>query len=71
MRSLDQIFHYDPPVVLSTTEVAKELGCSTDTVRRLIASGRLPAFRTYGKGHLRVRFDDVVRLREEGRVRVA
>jgi excisionase family DNA binding protein len=38
------------PIAFSVGEVAELLGCSTDTVRRLIASGRLEAIQPLGKG---------------------
>ena len=38
------------PIAFSVGEVAKLLGCSTDTVRRMIASGRLDAVQPLGKG---------------------
>jgi excisionase family DNA binding protein len=38
------------PIAFSVGEVAELLGCSADTVRRLIASGRLEAIQPLGKG---------------------
>jgi excisionase family DNA binding protein len=38
------------PIAFSVSEVAELLGCSTDTVRRLIASGRVDAIQPLGKG---------------------
>ena len=38
------------PIAFSVGEVAGLLGCSTDTVRRMIASGRLGAVQPLGKG---------------------
>ena len=38
------------PVAFSVGEVAELLGCSNDTVRRMIASGRLDAVQPLGKG---------------------
>ena len=38
------------PIAFSVGEVAELLGCSTDTVRRMIASGRLEAVQPLGKG---------------------
>jgi excisionase family DNA binding protein len=38
------------PIAFSVAEAAELLGCSTDTVRRLIASGRLKAIQPLGKG---------------------
>jgi excisionase family DNA binding protein len=38
------------PIAFSVSEVAELLGCSTDTVRRLIAGGRLDAVQPLGKG---------------------
>jgi excisionase family DNA binding protein len=38
------------PIAFSVREVAELLGCSTDTVRRLIAAGRLEAVQPLGKG---------------------
>jgi excisionase family DNA binding protein len=38
------------PIALSVTEAADLLGCSTDTVRRLIAAGMLDAVQPLGKG---------------------
>jgi excisionase family DNA binding protein len=38
------------PIAFSVSEVAELLGCSTDTVRRLIAAGRLEAVQPRGKG---------------------
>ncbi len=38
------------PIAFSVSEVAELLGCSTDTVRRMITSGRLDAVQPLGKG---------------------
>ena len=38
------------PIAFSVGEVAELLGCSTDTVRRMISSGRLDAVQPLGKG---------------------
>lgn len=38
------------PIVFSVTEVAELLGCSGDTVRRMIAAGQLQAVQPLGKG---------------------
>jgi excisionase family DNA binding protein len=38
------------PIALSVNEVADLLGCSGDTVRRLIAAGLLDAVQPLGKG---------------------
>jgi excisionase family DNA binding protein len=38
------------PIAFSVQEVAELLGCSTDTVRRMIASGQLAAIQPLGKG---------------------
>jgi len=38
------------PIALSVTEAADLLGCSGDTVRRLIAAGLLDAVQPLGKG---------------------
>ena len=38
------------PIAFSVGEVAELLGCSTDTVRRMIGSGRLDAVQPLGKG---------------------
>lgn len=38
------------PIAFSVGEVAELLGCSTDTVRRMITSGRLEAIQPLGKG---------------------
>ena len=38
------------PIALSVSEVADLFGCSTDTVRRLIAAGQLDAVQPLGKG---------------------
>lgn len=38
------------PVAFSVTEVAELLGCSSDTVRRMIASEQLEAIQPLGKG---------------------
>jgi excisionase family DNA binding protein len=38
------------PIAFSVGEVAELLGCSTDTVRRMIGSGRLDAIQPLGKG---------------------
>jgi excisionase family DNA binding protein len=38
------------PMAFSVREAAELLGCSTDTVRRLIAAGRLEAVQPLGKG---------------------
>ncbi|MEX2255036.1 MAG: helix-turn-helix domain-containing protein [Acidimicrobiia bacterium] len=38
------------PIAFSVREVAELLGCSTDTVRRLITGGRLEAVQPLGRG---------------------
>ncbi|MEX0664749.1 MAG: helix-turn-helix domain-containing protein [Acidimicrobiia bacterium] len=38
------------PIAFSVAEVAELLGCSSDTVRRMIASGQLRAVQPLGKG---------------------
>jgi excisionase family DNA binding protein len=38
------------PIAFSVGEVAELLGCSADTVRRMIGSGRLEAIQPLGKG---------------------
>jgi len=38
------------PIAFSVAEVAELLGCSNDTVRRMIASGQLEAVQPLGKG---------------------
>lgn len=38
------------PIAFSVTEAADLLGCSADTVRRLIAAGLLDAVQPLGKG---------------------
>jgi excisionase family DNA binding protein len=38
------------PIAFSVGEVAELLGCSTDTVRRMISSSRLEAVQPLGKG---------------------
>jgi excisionase family DNA binding protein len=38
------------PIAFSVGEVAELLGCSTDTVRRMICCGRLMAIQPLGKG---------------------
>jgi excisionase family DNA binding protein len=38
------------PIAFSVSEIAELLGCSTDTVRRLIAAGRLQGVQPLGKG---------------------
>ena len=38
------------PIAFSVGEVAELLGCSTDTIRRMISSGRLDAIQPLGKG---------------------
>jgi len=38
------------PIAFSVSEVAELLGCSTDSVRRMIAAGRLDAVQPLGKG---------------------
>ena len=38
------------PIAFSVGEVAALLGCSSDTVRRMIASGQLDAVQPLGKG---------------------
>jgi excisionase family DNA binding protein len=38
------------PIAFSVGEVAELLGCSTDTVRRMIGSRRLDAVQPLGKG---------------------
>lgn len=38
------------PIAFSVGEVAELLGCSTDTVRRMICSGQLEAIQPLGKG---------------------
>ena len=39
-----------PPIALSVQEAAYLLGCSSDTVRRMIEAGRLEAIQPLGKG---------------------
>lgn len=44
--------------MLTVREVAERLGCHPATVKRMIASGRLPAVRLAGpRGHYRVSED--------------
>ena len=43
------------PIAFSVGKVAELLGCSTDTVRRMISSGRLDAIQPLGKGVSTVR----------------
>ena len=38
------------PIAFSVGEVAELLGCSTDTIRRMISSGQLKAVQPLGKG---------------------
>jgi excisionase family DNA binding protein len=38
------------PIAFSVSEVAELLGCSTDSVRRMIAAGQLDAVQPLGKG---------------------
>ena len=49
-----------PDIRLSINQVADELGCSPDTVRRMIARRELPAVRV-GKRLIRVRRVDIER----------
>ena len=55
------------PIAFSVGEVAELLGCSTDTVRRMIGSGRLDAVQPLGKGgRVFVGRASIERLFEEG-----
>ena len=47
--------------MLTVPEVAERLRCRSETVRRYIAEGRLPAFRIPG-GYYRIRERDVKRF---------
>lgn len=52
---------------LRVGEAAKIIGVSTQTVRRLIWDGDLPAFRVRNRGHYRVKREDVEALIESHR----
>lgn len=52
---------------MAVGEAAKIIGVSTQTVRRLIWDGDLPAFRIGSKGHYRVKQEDVDALIESQR----
>ena len=62
-----------PPIILlSVAEVAARASVSTRTVKRWITSGLLPAVRLpspKGKGHLRVRLNDLEALLARGTLR--
>jgi excisionase family DNA binding protein len=51
--------------LLTVEEVAKRLGCSEETVRRLCRRGRLPATRFSARGRLRVDVGALERFIEE------
>jgi excisionase family DNA binding protein len=52
--------------MLSVAEVAERLGCSPDTVQRLIAAGELPAYRIGGR--LKVNEADLAEYLNRARV---
>lgn len=47
------------PTILTTTQAAKLLICSPETVRRLLDRGILPSWRIPGSKHRRCRLIDV------------
>lgn len=57
--------------LLSAEEVAEKLGCSTRTVRQLVAEGKLAAVRFAPRGHLRFVAEDVDRFVDRSREPVA
>lgn len=50
-------------MIITVKEAARILAVSGMTVRRLIASGELPAWRVAGKGPIRINSEDVEALR--------
>jgi excisionase family DNA binding protein len=52
----------DAPTLLSTHEVARQLGVSSDTIRRAVKDGRIEPVRLRERGWLRFRRADVERL---------
>jgi excisionase family DNA binding protein len=56
------------PIAFSVREAAELLGCSSDTVRRLIAAGRVQAAQPLGKGgRVFVGRRSIAELFEQGR----
>jgi excisionase family DNA binding protein len=53
---------YKPRVTITIPQAAQRLGVEPRTVRRYIASGKLPAYRIGGEGFIRINADDVERL---------
>jgi excisionase family DNA binding protein len=53
---------YKPRVTITIPEAAIRLGVNPRTVRRWIESGKLPAYRLYGQGYVRINADDVEAL---------
>jgi excisionase family DNA binding protein len=56
----------DPPIMLSTSEVARHLDVSVETIRRYARTGVLPARQYYPGARLRFLLDDVEQLRAPG-----
>ena len=56
----------DPPILLSTAEVARRLDVSEHTVRRLVRGGHLRARQIYPRSRLRFLLEDVERLLAPG-----
>jgi excisionase family DNA binding protein len=52
----------DPPVFVTSSEAARRLGVSEESIRRLCRAGVLRAHRIYSRGRWRIRLDDVERL---------
>lgn len=46
--------HYDEAEWLSSVEAAALVGVTGDTIRRAVADGRLPGYRLFGIGRLRI-----------------
>ena len=66
MATRNRLSDTRPPAVawLSLRQAAAMYGISTDTIRRRVASGDLPAFRC-GRRIIRVRAEDLSRLFRE------
>jgi excisionase family DNA binding protein len=57
--------------MLTLTQAADELGCSTRSVRRLVAAGQLPAYAPLGGRALRIKRADLDALVEASRLTTA
>jgi excisionase family DNA binding protein len=57
--------------MLTLTEAATELGCSSRSVRRLVAAGQLAAYAPLGGRALRIKRADLDELVEASRVPTA